>query len=829
MPHRASTPACKLAFPLVAIGGSAGSVDALLQFFELMPQHCGIAFIVVAHLVPDEESLLPELLQRRCALSVARAQDNQRIAANHVYVIPPGRILRLDGARLQLAPLDRGTNRGAVIDTLFSSVAAPGLGPVAGILISGAGMDGVAGLKQIKQAGGLTLVQNPDEALQAGMPQSAIASGCVDSVAVVAQMPALLLAHFGLGSALRQPQDKVPLPHQAIAREQTEFVRKVLATLRRRTGRDFSGFRDNVVLRHALMRAALCGKESNAAYLQWLELDPAEPEALIRELLVSVTGFFRDPQAFQALSSYIPSLFAYKGPEDFVRVWVPACASGEEAYSIAILLLEHAYTLEYPPGLQVFGSDLDLAAIDKARSGLYRSKLAASVGPERLARFFQREDGGYRVRRELRQIVLFAEHDVIRDPAFTNIDMVSCRNLLIYLSREGQAHMLEVFEAVLNRHGLLFLGQAESLSSFNTEFQALDNKQQIYRRDGQQQNRHLSPGAIQRSLAMEQSTYGRAAQLREARESTSLNQLQEHLELLRQRLQQTVQHDASIASANQELQTITQELHATSEELDVNRQELRSMNAELSVVNMELSSKLDELEQANTDLNNLMNAAAIPMVFLNQDLKIMRYTPNALELFRLLPSDRGRALSDLRNDLEYPELMADAAQILAGGAVIEREVRDRDGRWYVARILPYHAAQNRLGGVVLTFFDITARRRSELALQESEQKIRTFISATSDMVYEMSADWREMRSLTGKDFIATTESPRQSWADEYIPEEEKPHVMAAIHKAIETRSTFELEHRVVRLDGSWGWVFSRAIPLFDEQGHIVKWSLIDNR
>ena len=824
MQSRASDNVCKLPFPLVAIGGSAGSVDALVQFFELMPQNCGIAFIVVAHLVPNEESLLPELLQRRCALQVGRAQDNHPIAANHVHVIPPGRILRLNGVRLQVAPLDLGANRGTVIDTLFSSVAEAELGSLAGVLLSGAGMDGVAGLKRIKQAGGLTLAQEPDEALQAGMPLSAIASGYVDTVAGAAQMPALLLAHFGLDPTLRQ--DKLPLAQPAVAAMtalDTEFVRKTLASLRRRTGRDCSGFRDNVVLRHALRRVALCGKESNAAYLQWLDLDPAEPEALVRELLVSVTGFFRDPHAFQALSSYIPRLFAHKGPEDFVRVWVPACATGEEAYSIAILLLEHAYTLEYPPGIQVFASDLDLAAIDKARAGLYRSKLAASVGPDRLARFFHREDGGYRVRRELRQIVLFAEHDVIRDPAFTNLDMVSCRNLLIYLSREGQAHMLEVFEGVLNHQGLLFLGQAESLSSFSTDFHALDSKHQIYRREGERENRHLSIGAIQRSLAMEQSSYGRAAQLREARDSYSLNQLQEHLELLRQRLQQAVEHDVSIASANQELQTITQELHATSEELEVNRQELRSMNAELSVVNLELSSKLEELEQANTDLNNLMNAAAIPMVFLNQDLKIMRYTPNALELFRLLPADIGRALSDLRNDLEYPELMADAAQILAGGEVIEREVRSRSGRWHVARILPYYAAQNRIGGVVLTFFDISERRQSEQALQESEQKIRTFISATSDIVYEMSADWQEMRSLVGKDFIATTESPRQSWADEYIPEEERPRVMAAIHQAIETRNTFELEHRVVRLDGSWGWVFSRAIPLFDEQGNIVKW------
>ena len=495
------------------------------------------------------------------------------------------------------------------------------------------------------------------------------------------------------------------MPHHSpttpLTAQEGELVQQALASLRRRAGRDFSGFRDNVMLRHVLNRTALSGKASIEAYLLWLDQDPAEPQALIRDLLVSVTSFFRDPEAFQALSRHLPALFAGKGPQDFVRVWVPACASGEEAYSIAMLLLEHAATLAAPPGIQVFGSDLDRAAIDKARAGLYPGKLTAPVGAGRLARFFQREKGGDRVRHELRRLVLFAEHDVIRDPAFSNIDLVSCRNLLIYLSRAGQARALAVFEAVLNPNGLLFLGTAESLASFRSAFHALDSRQQIYRRD-----------------------------------------------------------------AAQELQTIAQELHAASEELEANRQELRSMNAELSVLNGELSSTQHELEQVNIDFNNLMNAAAIPMVFLDQDLNIIRYTPNALALFRLQPSDKGRALSDLRNSLDYPELTADAARILDGSKVIEREVRDHAGRWYVVRILPYHVAQNRVGGVVLTFFDITERRQSALALLESEEKIR---------------------------------------------------------KAIENRSTFEMEQDMVRIDGSWGWVFSRAIPLFDEQGNIVKW------
>ncbi|UTY57194.1 chemotaxis protein CheB [Massilia sp. erpn] len=826
MPGHSHDIVSKQAPPLVAIGGSAGSLDALIQFFEVLPDGCGIAFIVVVHLAPNEESLLPELLQRRCALRVIPARHNQHILANHVYVIPPGRILTRQQDRLQVAPLDLQLGRVAVIDVLFESLAASDHWPLAGILLSGADSDGAAGLQQIKHAGGLTLVQNPDEAAQEAMPRAAIDSGCADVVLSVAEMPARLLSRFGISATLRRPpivqalQTSPPIKPTA---KEAALVQKAVLSLRRRTGRDFSYFRQIVVLRHLRRRIELTVQGKVDEYLALLDTDAAEPEALLRELLISVTGFFRDAEAFHALSRHIPALFEGKGAADFVRVWVPACATGEEAYSIAMLLQEYAETLVHPPGIQVFGCDLDRSAIEKARAGVYRPAVVASVGEERLARFFQEETGGYRVRRELRQIMLFAENDVVGDPAFTCIDLVSCRNLLIYLNPEGQKRMIDVFDFALDPHGMLFLGSAEGLLNFNTTFYPLEAQYRIYRRSTGPQRRTSSAGPIQRALTMEQRAYGNASLPRKEREGPSLNQLQDQLKLLQQRLLGSVRQDTPGATAQHQLQLITQELHATLEELDINRQELRSMNAELTAVNLVLSTKLDELEQSNSDLNNHMNAAAIPMVFLNRELRIMRYTPRALDLFRLIPADIGRMLSDLRNDLDYPALTNDAGLILNGGAPIEREIRGQSGTWYFASVLPYHALQNCVSGVVLTFFDITARKQSEAALQASEEKLRTFISATSEIVYEMSADWLEMRSLAGKNFITTTEIPRKDWVEEYIPEKEKPRVWAAVHQAIAARSYFELEHRVVRLDGSTGWVFSRAIPLFDQQGQIVKW------
>lgn len=812
--------------PLVAIGGSAGSLDALVRFFEVMPEDCGIAFIVVVHLSPNVESVLPELLQRHCVLKVERAHHNQQIAANHVYVISPGRVLSQNKDRLHVVPMEPKQGRVAVINVLFKSIAAERAGPVAGILLSGADADGAEGLATIKQAGGHTLVQDPAEAAQETMPRAAIALGCADDILPAAQMPQQLLSGFGIALSLRQRTAIHATTNKLTARltnKETQLVRAAVLRLQRRTGRDISYFRHAVVLRHVRRRMALTGQLSAAKYLKLLGNDLAEPKELLRELLVSVTSFFRDAEAFEALASYIPLLFDGKRATDFVRVWVHACATGEEAYSIAMLLQEYAETLPQPPGIQVFGCDLDASAIERARAGLYSEESVRTVSPERLARFFQAEDGSYRVRRELRQIVLFAQHDVVADPAFTCIDLVSCRNLLIYLNPDGQKRMLDVFDFALDPKGLLFLGAAEGLWRFSASFLPLDAKHRIYRRQPTPQQAAAGTATIQRSVTMEQTAYRNRANLKSLRDGPSLNQLQDQLELLQEGLQQNLRQDAPGQATQHQIQVVKQELHATLEELEINRQELRSMNAELSTVNMVLSNKLEELELANSDLNNLMNAASIPMVFLNRELRIMRYTPRALDLFRLIPSDLGRPLSDLHNCLDYPGLMADAQAILDGGPPVEHEVSEAKGKCFLARVLPYYAPQGHVDGVALTFFDITERKRSEAALQASEEKLRTFISATSDMVYEMSADWLEMRSLTGKNFVTSTDIPRRDWSEEYIPAEEMPRVWAAIRRAIRTRSTFELEHRVRRLDGSTGWVFSRAIPLLDQQGKVVKW------
>ena len=713
MPGHSEDIVAKLVTPLVAIGGSAGSVDALIRFFELIPEDCGIAFIVVVHLSPSHESLLPELLQGCCALKVMHARDDLMVAANHVYVIPPGYVITVSNDRLKVAPIDATADGVTPIDVLFESVAAQGHHPMAGILLSGGGSDGSAGLQRIKKSGGFTLVQDPDEAPQETMPRAAIVRGCADKVLRVAEMPAQLLSSFDISIPLCQPSTRhVPgteLPLK-LTPDESGLVREAVESLRHSTGRDFSCFREAMMLRHLHHRMERNEVENSGEYLDLLESNAAEPAGLISELLVSVTGFFRDREAFDALATYIPELFEGKGEADFVRVWVPACATGEEAYSIAMLLLEHACLLEHPPSVQVFACDLDHNAIEKARAGRYRASVVLPIGPERLTRFFQKEAGGYRVRRELRQVVLFAEHDVVWDPSFTRLDLISCRNLLIYLNPEGRKRMMDVFDLSLNPEGLLFLGPVEGQMGLSKAFSPVDNKHRIYRRSAAPDSATSGFATIQRSLAMEQIAYGRDTRLKGGRAAANLIRLQDQLDLLQQRLLgsglQAVPDDADM----QQLQVITRELHATLEELEVNRQELRSMNAELSAVNLVLSEKLGELEHTNSDLNNLMNAAAIPIVLLNRELKIMRYTPRALDLFRFIPSDIGRPLSDLHAGMEYPDLMDNARRVLNGGEPIEHEVRAHSGKWFFARLLPYCTQQNRISGVVLTFFDISEMR-----------------------------------------------------------------------------------------------------------------------
>ena len=874
--------------PVVGLGGSAGAIPALQQFFRTMPIDSGMAFVVVMHLAPEHESTLPDLLQRCTTMPVVQAVQQQLIAPNSVYVIPPGKTLgTLDGHLTLTDPKPLARGRHVAVDLFFRTLA-DSQGPhAAAIVLSGADGDGAIGIKRIKELGGLTVAQDPEEAQHPSMPRTAIDTGMVDWILPVAEMPARLRHYFGLEKELKLPPEDAPaaLPKEADTAAQEEAaLADVLAFLRTRTGRDFASYKRATVVRRIARRMQVNGVAHLPGYLDCMRTRPGEADALLQDLLISVTNFFRDADCFEALDGHLSELF--KGHTDTIRVWVPACASGEEAYSIAILLAEKVRRLEAPPAIQIFATDLDERAIKVAREGVYPFTIEADVADERLRRYFVRELRGYQVRRELREMVLFAQHDVLKDSPFSRLDLVSCRNLLIYLNRSAQKRVFEIFHFALQPGGRLFLGASETAEDAGTLFSVLDKKHRIFAMrpapravlpvpigplmlpldiphppaspvvaahafdpttavaglkamsgrpmswgelhfrlleslappsilvDAEYDILHVSPSAarllqftggepsrnllkaIHPSLRVElraalyqtvqtksttevevgpvsldgrnlevsirvapaneigenlfvvmlnprePGTAGQAASSRPGRVAADpvARQLDRELERLKTQLRDTVeQYEASteeLKASNEELQAMNEELRSATEELETSREELQSINEELSTVNHELKSKVDELGHANSDMLNLMGATAIATVFLDRDLCITRYTPTAVQLFTLIASDIGRPLADLSTRLDYPDLSGDAQRVLEKLVPVEREVGLPDGKWFLARLLPYRTIEDQIAGVVASFIDITERKQAE----EVRLWLSAVVASSMDAIISFSMD-----------------------------------------------------------------------------------------
>jgi len=465
----AARPAAPLA--VVGIGASAGGLKALQRFFEGVPAGGGMAYVVIMHLDPDRESRIAALLQDRSAVPVTQVAGTTRVEANHAYIIAPGHDLLMEGGEIRV--VERGGEpQHLPVDLFFRTLAASHGPDAVGVVLSGTGADGTEGVRHVRERGGITVAQLPAEAEYDGMPTSAIASGQVDLVLPAGRIAAELLR-------LRQA---TPALHADPPRPDTEaLLAQVFAVLHARTGHDFSLYKRSTVLRRLERRLMFNGVATLEAYLPLLRAGGAEPRALVHDLLISVSGFFRDADAFAALAAAVPALFEGKGPDDAVRVWVAGCATGEEAYSIAILLREHAAGLEHPPQIQMFATDIDEKGYAWGREALYPAAAVAEIPPARLRRFFTREVGGYRVGKPLREGVLFAVHNVLHDPPFSRVDLISCRNLLIYLQPEAQARVLETFHYALRDGGLLFLGSAEGAGDGGL-FAPVAAAQRIYRR-----------------------------------------------------------------------------------------------------------------------------------------------------------------------------------------------------------------------------------------------------------------------------------------------------------------------------------------------------------
>ena len=466
------------AFPVVGIGASAGGLEALELFLQNVPTGSGMAFVIVQHLDPTHKGIMVELLQRATAMKVVQVRDRMTVAPDQVYVIPPNRDMSILHGTLHL--FDPVAPRGLrlPIDFFFRSLADDLQDKSIGVILSGMGSDGTLGLRAIKEKAGVVFVQAPESAKFDGMPRSAIDAGLADVVAPAEELPGRIIAYLRHAPLIAQPG-------RTLEEKAQSALEKVFILLRTQTGQDFSLYKKSTVYRRIERRMSLHQIDRIAAYAKFLQENPQETELLFKELLIGVTGFFRDPEAWEQMrKEVIPALLARRPAGGVLRAWTPGCSTGEEAYSLAIVFREAL--LKVKPAktvsLQIFATDLDRDAIDKARAGVYPANITADVSPERLRRFFIQEERGYRAGKEIREMAVFAPQNVIMDPPFTKLDILVCRNLLIYLTAELQKKLVPLFHYSLNPGGVLFLGSAETIGSFTGLFAPLDAKARIYRR-----------------------------------------------------------------------------------------------------------------------------------------------------------------------------------------------------------------------------------------------------------------------------------------------------------------------------------------------------------
>ena len=457
--------------PVVGIGASAGGVEALEAFFKSVPADSGLAFVVVTHLAPDRESMLAEILGRATKMPVVDAQDGRMVEAEHVYVLPPGAILTIHDGRLQLRRTGLNDHERAPIDVFFNALAEDQAEHAIGVVLSGSGSDGSIGLKAIKENGGLTIAQgsNTSRPRFAEMPSSAVAAGFVDLELPVEEIPERIVAYVRNWNAFDPEQ-----PSDALTR--------IYTLLRTRTGHDFTEYKERTFQRRVQRRMQVVQTRKLEEYADRLEQQPEEINALFRDLLIGVTDFFRDPAAYQSLEAVIPQLFENKGADEEVRVWVAGCSTGEEAYSIAILLREHLEKFPAPPRVQLFATDIDEGALTVARAARYSANVVKLVSEDRLQRFFVKEANYYQLVKEVRDMCIFSTHSLIRDPPFSRLDLISCRNLMIYMKPSLQAQIIPLFHYSLRTGGCLFLGASENVSRHSDLFVTLDRKNRLFRR-----------------------------------------------------------------------------------------------------------------------------------------------------------------------------------------------------------------------------------------------------------------------------------------------------------------------------------------------------------
>ena len=874
-------PSKSKSFPIIGVGASAGGLEAFTKLLEHLPPDTGMAFVLVQHLDPTHASILSSLLAKKTEMPVNEVTDGMPVEPNRIYVIPPNTNMAILNGALQLLPRTETRGRHMSVDYFFRSLAEDQGSQAIGVVLSGADSDGALGLQAIKAEGGITFAQEEKTAKYDSMPHSAIATGAVDFV-LPPEGIAKELHKFSNHPYVRPfnlPKASELLPNAE------DGLRKIFVLLRSAHQIDFTSYKQSTVRRRIMRRMALHKIDRLDDYIRYLQGSPAEVSDLYTDLLINVTRFFRDPETFETLKSRVfPKILQNRAAETPVRIWVTGCSTGEEAYTLAICWQEFVGGRAASVPVQIFATDLNDAGIDKARTGIYPENISLDVSPERLRRFFVKVERGYQISKTIRDMCVFARQNLIKDPPFSKLDLVCCRNVLIYLESVVQRKLIPIFHYALNPTGFLMLGNSETIGAFSDLFTQVDKKQRLYARksalfhpdfgfvvsdretdsglrpqsegDGSQFKAEKeadriilseyapagvlikadleilqfrgqtgyylepAPGAAsfnllkmarpgllpelrtaihealrqmlpvrKESLRVKYNGQFRVINLRVTPIAASASEekyllvlfedmtppeskqesppepsrgkdrrvkeqavdplvikLEEELVAAREYLRSEItRHQSTIDelnSANEEIQSSNEELQSINEEMETSKEELQAANEELSTVNDELQHRNDALTLTNDDLVNLLGSVNIPILMLDRDLRIRRFTSKAEKTLSLIPTDIGRPIGDLKPRINVANLEPLILEALDTLRVKEHEVQDREDRWYVMRIHPYRTASDKIDGTVLVLIDIDEVKRGEQEVKAARDYAEAIVETVREPLIVLDGDLR---------------------------------------------------------------------------------------